>query len=115
MQRLLTLVLAILLLGAPLARAVEPAEAQKLYEKASPSLVAVRFTWENELGRQELTGAGVVVSKDGMVMSPMSVFDARIPDDQMKDFTIIVAHEDRDAEEIDADFHGRDERSNMAF
>jgi serine protease Do len=33
----------------------------------------------------------------------------------MKDFLIIVAHEDRDAEEINAEFVGRDERSAMAF
>jgi serine protease Do len=115
MRPLLTFVLAILLIGAPGARAVPPAEAQKLYEKASPSLVAVRYTWENELGRQELIGSGIVVSRDGLVMSPLSVFDTRIPDDQMKEFTIIVAREDRDAEEIDADFHGRDERSGVAF
>src|SRR5688500_2873062 len=115
MPRLILVTLALLVLGAPDARAVPPAEAQKLYEKASPSLVAVRFTWENELGRQELIGSGIVVSRDGLVMSPLSVFDTRIPDDQMKEFTIIVAREDRDAEEIDADFHGRDERSGVAF
>jgi serine protease Do len=95
--------------------AISPEAAQKLYDQAAPSLVAVRYTWENELGRRELTGAGVVVSADGLVMSPLSVFDTRIPDDQMKDFLIIVAHEDRDAEEISADFVGRDERSNVAF
>jgi serine protease Do len=97
------------------AHAVEPAAAQKLYEQASPSLVAVRYTWENELGRRELTGAGVVVSNEGLVVSPIYVFDNSIPDEQMKDFLIIVAHEDRDAEEIEADFYGRDERSGVAF
>jgi serine protease Do len=56
-----------------------------------------------------------VVGENGLVMSPMSVFNERIPDDQMKDFTIIVAHDDRDAEEIEADFNGRDERSGVAF
>jgi serine protease Do len=112
---ILQLTLALVLAGSPAAHAIAPAAAQKLYEKASPSLVAVRFTWENELGRRELTGAGVVVGEDGLVMSPISVFDTRIPDDQMKDFTLIVAHEDRDAEEVEADFHGRDERSGVAF
>jgi serine protease Do len=97
------------------AHAISPEAAQKLYDQAAPSLVAVRFTWENELGRRELTGAGVVVGEDGLVMSPLSVFDTRIPDDQMKDFLVIVAHEDRDAEEINAEFVGRDERSGVAF
>src|SRR3954452_18737586 len=97
------------------AHAIAPAAAQKLYEQASPSLVAVRYTWENELGRRELTGSGVVVSNDGLVVSPIYVFDNSIPDDQMKEFTIIVAHEDRDAEEIEAGFYGRDERSGLAF
>jgi serine protease Do len=62
-----------------------------------------------------LIGCGVVVTEDGLIVSPMSVFDQRIPDEQMKEFTIIVAHEDRDAEELEADFYGRDERCNLAF
>ena len=114
MSRMIATVLTLAALAAP-AGAIAPEAAKKLYEHASPSLVAVRFTWESELGRRELTGAGVVVGENGLVMSPIAVFDARIPDEQMKDFTIIVAHEDRDAEEIEADFNGRDERSGVAF
>lgn len=102
-------------LAAATVQAITPEAAQKLYDQAAPSLVAVRFTWENELGRRELTGAGVVVTDDGLVMSPISVFDQRIPDEQMRDFTLIIAHEDRDPEEVDAEFLGRDERTNMAF
>src|SRR3954470_8364566 len=108
---LLALVLAV---AAP-ARAASTETAKKLYDQASPSLVAVKYTWESEMGRRELIGAAVVVREDGLVMSPLSVFDIRIPDEQMKEFTIIVAHEDRDAEELDAHFLGRDERSNVAF
>jgi serine protease Do len=115
MLKLISSCLLTLALVAAPARAIAPEAAQKLYDQASPSLVAVRFTWESELGRRELIGSGVVVGEDGLVMSPMSVFDLRIPDDQMKDFTVIVAHEDRDAEELAADFLGRDERSNVAF
>ena len=116
MSRLIRYVTVVVIAAVPAAaHAISPEAAKKLYDQASPSLVAVRFTWENELGRRELTGAGVVVTNDGLVMSPISVFDARIPDEQMKDFLIIVAHEDRDAEEIEADFYGRDERANVAF
>lgn len=106
--------LTILLTTAP-AHAVAPELAEKLYAQAAPSLVAVKYTWESELGRRELIGAGIVVSDDGLVVSPMAVFDQRIPDEQMKEFTVIVAHDDRDAEELEAEFYGRDERSNLAF
>jgi phosphoribosyl-ATP pyrophosphohydrolase len=44
--------------------ALDPAKAQELYERVTPSLVPVKFTWDSELGRRELTGAGVVVSDD---------------------------------------------------
>lgn len=115
MSRSIASILTILMLAAAPARAIAPDAAQKLYAQASPSLVAVRFTWESELGRRELTGAGVVVSDDGLIMSPLAVFNPQIPDDQMKNFIVVVAHEDKDAEEIEADFYGRDERSNVAF
>ena len=107
--------LALVALLAPAAHAVSPELAQKLYDQAAQSLVAVQFTWEHELGRRELTGAGVVVRDDGLVMAPLSVFDPRIPDEQMKDFKVLVAHQDRDTEELDATFLGRDERSGVAF
>ena len=46
---------------APVAQgAVGPDVTQKLYDRVTPSLVAVKFTWENELGRRELVGAGIV-------------------------------------------------------
>src|SRR5215213_6028962 len=111
MSKLLTAVVVILagVLAAP-ARAVAPDLAERLYAQASPSLVAVKYTWESELGRRELIGSGVVVSEDGLIVSPIAVFDQRIPDEQMKEFTIIVAHE-----ELEADFYGRDERSGVAF
>ena len=105
----------ITLLFPAISYAISPEAAKALYEKASPSLVAVQYTWENELARQELTGAGVVVSEDGLIMSPIYVFDTSIPDEQMKEFKILVAHEDRDVEEIEAEFCGRDERTNLAF
>jgi serine protease Do len=94
---------------------VEPDAALKLYDQVTPSLVAVKFTWESELGRRELTGAGIVVGDDGLVMSAISVFDSRIPDAQMKEFKIVIPSQEKDADEIEAVFVGRDERTSLAF
>ncbi len=105
-----------LLFTMPIARAgVNPELARKLYERVSPSLVAVQFVWETELGRRELAGAGVVVGADGLVMMSIATVDMRIPDEQMKDFKIIVPRFDKDPEELQAVFLGRDERTNLAF
>ena len=87
----------------------------RLYQQVRKSLVAVQYTWESELGRHEVIGAGIVVRDDGLVMAPMAVFDVRIPDEQMKAFKILVPSDRGDAEEIDAKFLGRDERSDVAF
>jgi serine protease Do len=89
--------------------------AQQLYDAVTPSLVAVKYTWDSERGRQELIGAGVVVGDDGLIMTPITFVDMRIPDAQMKDFKIIIPRRDVDNEEIDAILVGRDERTNVAF
>jgi serine protease Do len=118
MHRYLIAILAGVLLFAPAARvdaAVTPQELQKLYQRVTPSLVAVQFVWESELGRRELVGAGVVVSDDGLIMTSMQMFDLRMPDAQMKEFTIIIPSQTSDHEEIDAVFQGRDERTQTAF
>src|SRR5262245_49227107 len=93
-------------------KTVDPA---KLYDRVGKSLVAVQYVWESELGRRELSGAGVVVGEGGLVMTSISLFDLRIPDAQMKEFKILVPSQEHDAEEIDAVFQGRDERTNTAF
>lgn len=110
------LVVLALLLTNPLARGgVDPELARKLYERVTPSLVAVQYVWETELGRRELSGAGIVISEDGLVVMSIGTVDMRIPDEQMKDFKIILPRFDTDAEEIEAEFQGRDERTNLAF
>lgn len=111
-----SLLVVALFLIAPLARGgVDPELARKLYERVSPSLVAVQFVWETELGRRELVGAGIIVDADGLVMMSIAVTDLRIPDEQMKDFKVIVPRFDKDPEELEAVFLGRDERTNLAF
>ena len=89
--------------------------AQDLYKQVAPSLVAVQYTWESEMGRREVVGAATVVHESGIVMTTLSLVDPRIPDSQMKDFKILLPNEVGDVEELDATFLGRDERSDVAF
>jgi S1-C subfamily serine protease len=117
MRLLIVGVLAALLASASSAFAGLGQEAtQKLYERVSPSLVAVKYTWESELGRRELAGTGIVVSDEGLVVCQLALFNMIIPDVQLTDFKIIVPDPaGGDADEIDAVLHGRDERYNLAF
>jgi len=48
-------------------------------------------------------------------MIPIQAVSEQIPDEQLKDFKIIIPRMDADNEEIDAEFQGRDERCEMAF
>jgi serine protease Do len=97
------------------ARADELQNAQQLFERVQPSLVAVQYTQDTELGRHEWVCAGVVVGADGLVMIPLRAVGEHIPDEQMKEFKIIVPKADGDPQELDAVFQGRDERSEVAF
>jgi serine protease Do len=98
------------------AAAASTTPAGKLYDAITPSLVAVQYTWENELQRRELTGTGVVVSADGLIAAPITLFEIRaIPDEQIKDVKILVPTPGAEPDEIDATFIGRDERSGLAF
>jgi serine protease Do len=94
---------------------VSPEAAQKLYQEITPSLVAVQYVFQNELGRIDLTGAGVIVSEDGLVLASITMFPEQFPDDQMKEFKILVPREDGEPTELEAVFQGRDERTNLAF
>jgi S1-C subfamily serine protease len=88
----------------------------QIREQAKPSLVAVKYTWANELQSHELTAAGVVIGDDGLVMFPSTIVSPYfIPDDQMKDFKIIIPSDTQDETEVDAALVLRDERTGMAF
>lgn len=93
--------------------ATAPSGPAALYERISPSLVAVQYTFDSEIGRRELQGVGVVVSDNGLIMFSMGIVPPQIADEQMKDFRIMIPG-DSDTE-LDAIFQGRDERTNMAF
>jgi serine protease Do len=101
------------LLITPLALALSPEQAQKLYDQIAPSLVVIQYNYEGELQRQEVLGQGVVVGEDGLVMTSMALFPVGLPDEQMKDFKIVIPGDEE--KELDAVFLGRDERSDMAF
>jgi serine protease Do len=94
---------------------VSPETAQKLYDEVTPSLVAVQYAFQNELGRMELTGAGVIVSEDGLIAASITMFPEQFSNDEMKDFKILVPREDGEPTELEAVFQGRDERTNLAF
>ncbi len=114
MKRVILSWLAVLLVVSAVRANLSPEAARKLYQEATPSLVAVQYAWVSELGRRELIGAGVVVGED-LVMLPITIVNPQIPDEQMKDFKIIVPKENTDPDEIEAVFLGRDERTDMAL
>ena len=92
---------------------IDAKRAQELYEKVTPSLVVVQYTYDGEVGRRELAGAGIVVSDEGLVMTTIALFPGQIANSHMKEFKIIIPGDEE--KEIDAVFLGRDERSDMAF
>jgi len=100
-------------LATSLTWALPPEEAQKLYDEITPSLVAVQYTVDGEFGRRELIGQAVVISEEGAVIASLALFPTQIPDEQMKDFKIIIPGDEE--KELDAEFLGRDERSDLAF
>ncbi len=50
---------------------------RSMYDLVKPSLVAVKYTWTSELGSQELSAAGVIISDDGLVIIPIGVVTPR--------------------------------------
>jgi serine protease Do len=94
----------------------DPSFQKKLYDDIRPSLVAVKYTYEFELGSKELTSSGIIVGEDGVVAIPIDIVTPLIiSSSQMKDFKIILPSDTDDETEIDAVMVGRDERSNLAF
>src|SRR5688500_4925082 len=87
--RLFALLFALLLSPRP-ASAADIDTARKLYDKVSPSLVAVQYTLDSEFGRRELIGQGVVIKEEGIIMTSLALFPTQFPDEQMKDFKVIL-------------------------
>ena len=89
MIRMIRFLLPVLLLAGVSWASVPPETSRRLYEQVTPSLVAVQYAWVTELGRHELIGAGVIVGED-LVLVPLEFVSPQIPDEQMKDFKVIV-------------------------
>jgi serine protease Do len=92
---------------------LSPDEAQKLCDRVRPSLVVVRYVIEAEAGRREFSAPGVVVGREGLVATVSALFPSTIPDEQMRQFTIVVPGDTE--QELPATFQGRDERSYLAL
>ncbi|MGD0542415.1 MAG: PDZ domain-containing protein [Tepidisphaeraceae bacterium] len=115
-ERMIGWIAVLLSLSSAIAAAQDAKTIRAMYDLVKPSLVAVKYTWTNELGSQELSAAGVIVSDDGLVIMPIGIVTpALIPDDQMQKFKIVVPSETGDETEINATLQGRDERSSLAF
>src|SRR4051794_20820508 len=52
---------------------VSPDVAQRLYERVRPTLVAVQYTFNGELGRTDIIGPGIVVGGDGLIMVSLAM------------------------------------------
>ncbi|MGA2232510.1 MAG: PDZ domain-containing protein [Tepidisphaeraceae bacterium] len=109
------MLLARMALGQATQPAAEDGALHDFYERVRPALVVVQYQWDSELAKRQITGCGIVVREDGLVMVPLQLASTEIPDSQMKDFKIILPSDTQDQTEIDATFEGRDERSESAF
>jgi serine protease Do len=92
-----------------------PTATEAFYDRVTPSLVAVQFTYVGETLQKDFIVPGIVVDDQGLIMIPLSAVNDQIPDEQLQKFKIIIPRQDADNEEIDAEFQGRDERCDMAF
>ncbi len=86
-----------------------------IYERVTPSLVAVKYTFTGETIQRDIIVPGIVVNDQGLVMISLAAVNEGLPDEQLKKFKIIIPRQDVDNEEVDAEFQGRDERCEMAF
>lgn len=107
--------LAVMIFSAVVRADADADMAKKLYDEVTPSLVAVQYQFKGETINREIVGPGIVVSSDGLVMTPLALFNLVLPDEQLQDFKIIIPSLTKDAEEVEAVFVGRDERTNTAF
>ena len=88
-----------------------------LLTRVSKSLVAVRYTYEAEMGRRDIEGSGIIVREDGLVAFPMSLIPTQMPESQAVDFKVIIPADIDGPEQVElpAVYQGRDERADLAY
>ena len=92
---------------------IDAGRIRALRDRVKPSLVAVEYTYDGEVGRQVLAGEGFVVSADGVVALSMVLTPEQLPDVQLTNFKIIIPGDEE--RKLDATFQGRDPRSALSF
>ena len=92
-----------------------PDFARRLVAAASPSLVAVQYTFVGEVQQSDAVLAGVVVDDRGLVMFPLMGISDQVADAQLQRWKVIVPRPGGTPERLDATFQGRDDRSQLAF
>lgn len=100
--------------SAAAAQGTAPEKVRQLIERVRPSLVVVQYTMDSEAGRREVLGQGIVVGAEGLVMCSMAIFPLSVPDEQIKEVKVVVPA-DEEHKEFDAEFLGRDDRTDLAF
>lgn len=118
MTRFIRLVTVALLAFVPVVSAVAAPTPASLRERVSKSLVVVRYTFENELGRRELEGQGVVVSEDGLTICSLSVMPLVLADSQIRSVKLVIPAEIAggiEPEEIPAKLIARDDRCDLLY
>lgn len=115
MSRLACLFICLFLLPLTARAQIDPKVVQEVYDRVTPSLVVVQYTWDSELGKREVFTPAIVVSADGLVMFSMYAVSLEIPDEQLKDFKVVIPSVEKDHQELEAEFTGRDERTLLAF
>lgn len=93
------------------------ASPKTMLERVRPSLVTVRYTFDGEMGRREIEGAGIVLRDDGLIGFSSGIVPPQLPDAQMINFKIVLppTKDSPEETELDAIFLGRDERSELAY
>jgi len=58
-----------------------PTATQAFYDRITPSLVAVQFTFVGETVQKDLIVPGIVVDNQGLIMIPLAAVSENIPDE----------------------------------
>jgi len=107
-------VLAVLVAG-PVRADPTAEQVRKVREAVSPSTVIVSFNIERDDGeKMDARLLGVVVGEGGLVMFSSAAIPSQFPITQFRDFRVVVT-KGNDLQELDAEYLGKDDQSQVAF